>query len=159
MQDQAIDTLVKRDGVTGAGALEAESMSDNVRAILENIESKQYNSACGIFIPENSNYYIAVDTNDDNRPDTVLVYNARVQAWSEYVMPPIYDFGKYINSSQEKQYLFASASGGQMFEFEYGFDDDGASIQTELETKPFDFDDPSLLKVFDFVDITGYKQE
>jgi hypothetical protein len=45
-----------------------------------------------------------------------------------------------------------------MFEFEAGFDDNGAEIVTELETKKFDFDDPVQLKTFDFIDISGYKQ-
>ena len=46
-----------------------------------------------------------------------------------------------------------------MYQQEYGFDDDGQAIDIEVQTKDFDFDDPAQLKMFRFVDVTGYKQE
>jgi hypothetical protein len=64
-----------------------------------------------------------------------------------------------MDDNQAPQYLFASASGGQMFEFETWFDDDGVAIDFELQTKDRDFNDPAQQKIFDFVDVTGYKQE
>lgn len=57
-------------------------------------------------------------------------------------MPNIYDFGEYITTDQQYYLLFASAISGQMFRFEYGFDDNGTTIDYELETKRFDFDTP-----------------
>jgi hypothetical protein len=40
----------------------------------------------------------------------VLVYNADVNAWTEYVYPALYDFGEYVDSDGEQYYLFASAT-------------------------------------------------
>jgi hypothetical protein len=37
--------------------------------------------------------------------------------------PNIYDYGYYINEDKQRQFLFSSASGGQFYEMEYGFND------------------------------------
>lgn len=51
------------------------------------------------------------------------------------------------------------AAGGQMFEFESGYDDDGSAIEYELETKAYDFDTPGMLKTYDYIDVTGLKSK
>ena len=159
MSKRGIDELSKRSGVTGANAIKWDTMSENVRALFEMVEINQYNATCAIYAPELNNYYVAIDTNNDNRPDQVLVYNSQVWAWTTYNLPALYDFWTYVNDDEEIEYLFASASGGQMFKFESWFTDNGADIEAELETKDFDFGDPVQEKVFHFVDITGLKEE
>jgi hypothetical protein len=89
-----------------------------VRELTKLIEERQYNSCASKYIKALNNYYFSFDTNNDNVPDTHLVYNSAVSAWTQYVMPPLYDYGEYMDDNQAPQYLFASASGGQMFEFE-----------------------------------------
>lgn len=46
-----------------------------------------------------------------------------------------------------------------MYEYEYGFTDNGAAIEVEVETKRFDFDTPDQDKTFKYIDLTGRKQE
>lgn len=100
-----------------------------------------------------NNYYFAFDTNNDNRPDKVLVYNSLVSAWTEYVFPALYDFGVYTNSDEELLHLFASATGGQVYQFEYGYDDAGVPIDVHIRTKDFDFDEPAQEKEFLWVEL------
>lgn len=154
--DKGIDTLQNRTGVTGAGALESQPLWDNVRALTDKVEEFQFNSGTAWYNKALNNYYITVDTNNDNIPDTTLVYSTLTKGWSEYTYPPLYDYGFYINSAQERQYLFASASWGQMFQMEYGFDDNGVEIPYELESKRYDFGTPWLNKTFDYIDLIGY---
>ena len=157
--ERGIDTLTKRSGVGWVSGIESKPLSDNVRALLENITEAQYNSCVWWYVKKLNNFYFSFDTNNDNIPDTTLVYSSSVWSWTQYTIPNLYDYGEYVNSDNELQMLFASALGGQMYQFEYWFDDDGEPIEVELQTKPFDFDDPAQLKVFSFVDVTGYKQE
>lgn len=157
--ERGVDTLQRRSGVDWVAAIESEPLSERVRELIKMIEEKQYNSGCAWYIKKLNNYYFSFDTDNDNRPDTTLVYNSTVGAWTQYTYPALYDYGYYINSSWEFQYLFASASGGQMYQMEYGFDDDWVTIDTEAQTKPRDFNDPAQEKMFEFIDVTWYKQE
>ena len=159
MSERGVDSLQKRSGVDWVSALEGKPLSDKVKKLLKDIAEKNYNAQCGWYIKNLNNYYFAYDSNDDNIPDKVLVYSSLTKWRTEYVFPPIYDFWWYKDSNSVPQYLFASASGGQMFEFEYGYTDDGAPIETEVQLKDFDFWDPAQLKVFEWVDVTWYKQK
>lgn len=154
--DKGIDTLKPRDWVSGAWAIESSPLGDAIRALTDQITEFQFNSWAAFYNKSLSNYYFAFDTNNDNIPDTVLVYSTLTSWWSQYTLPNLYDFGFYINSDQERQYLFASAITGQMYEFEYGFDDNGVAIDYELESKRFDFGTPWLNNTYDYVDLIGY---
>lgn len=73
--------------------------------------------------------------------------------------PNIYDYGYYINSDKQWQFLFSSASWWQFYEMEYWFTDNWEDIDVELTSKELDFDDPSQAKTFDFVDFIWFKQQ
>lgn len=154
-----IDTLITRDWVSGASAISSKPLSDNVRELTKKIAEDYYNSSCAYFIKKLNNYYFSFDTNWDDRPDTTLVYNSLTGAWTQYMFPNIYDYGYYINSDKQRQFLFSSASGGQMYEYEYWFTDDGIAIDVNIISKDLDFDDPAQVKTFDFIDLVGFKQE
>lgn len=157
--ERGIDTLVKRTGVGDTSAIESKPISEDVRPLLELVDEQQYNANCGYYIKKLNNYYFTFDTNNDNVPDTTLVYNSSVGSWTQYIFPPIYDYWYYINSSNEYQFLFSSASGGQLYEYEYGFDDAWVAIDAEIQTKEFDFGDPAQEKMFWYVELVWYKQE
>jgi hypothetical protein len=152
-----VDTLQARYWVAWANALASKQLSDNIRRLINDIQPAQYNAGAARYSKSLNNYYFVFDTNDDNIPDKFLVYSSLVWSWSEYNLPNIYDFGEYITSDQAYYLLFASAITGQMFRFEYGFDDNGVTIDYELETKKFDFDTPWLYKTFDYIDIVWLK--
>jgi hypothetical protein len=155
--ESGIDTLQQRTGATGSQALESKPLSNDLRSLIDKITELQYNSCAWWYIKKYNNYYFAFDTNNDNIPDTILVYNSLVGAFTQYELPNLYDFGFYINAQQQYQFLFTSASDGQVYEFEYGFDDDGEKIVYEIQTKNFDFNEPWTYKTFDYVDIIGKK--
>lgn len=155
--ERGIDWLKKAFGISWTSGIESETYSEKVRDAMELVKERQYNANAWRYIKELNNYYVATDTNDDNIPDTLYVYNSMVGAWTQYVFPPIYDFGKFWDSNYAPQYLFASASGGQMYEFETWFSDAGANIECQIRTKPLDFNDPGMVKEFRFVTVTGYK--
>ena len=157
--DRGIDSLKRRSWVDGVQAIEWEPLSENVRALTELIAEKNYNDWTALYVKEFNNYYFSFDVTGDDKPDTTLVYNSTVWARTQYTLPNLYDYWQYINDDKEVQYLFASASGWQMYQFEYGFDDDGVDIESEIQTKQRDFDDPAQLKMFQRVDVSGYKQE
>jgi len=49
----------------------------------------------------------------------MVVYSSLTGGRTQYTFPEIYDFGNYIDTDGNRQYLFASANGGQMYEYEY----------------------------------------
>ena len=159
LNERGIDTLTKRTGVWDTSGIESKPISDNVREIFQDVSERQYNANCGWYIKKINNYYVTVDTNNDNIPDTTLVYNSLVGSWTEYTFPPIYDYGYYIDSDNQYQFLFSHWSWGQLYEYEYGFDDDWIEIAVEIQSKDFDFGDPAQIKSFYFMDFVGYKQE
>lgn len=154
-----IDSLAKRAGVDGAWALESQPLSAKIRDLINLLKPKNYNASAWQYIKEVNNYHFVFDSNQDDIPDTMVVYSALTWWWTQYTFPNIYDFGQYIDSNNNIQYLFTSASGGQVYEYEYWFDDNGASIPVEIQTKSFDFGDPSQVKSFSFVDVVWWKQE
>ena len=157
--ERGIDSLAKRAWVDGAWALESQPLSSKIRDLINTLKPKNYNSSAWQYIKEVNNYHFVFDSNQDDIPDTMVVYSALTWWRTQYTFPNIYDFGQYIDSSNNIQYLFASASGGQMYEYEYWFDDDWSPIEVDIQTKKYDFGDPAQFKTFRFVDVIGRKQE
>lgn len=154
-----LDDLAKRVWVNGAGAIESQSLSSKVRDLLNTIKPISYNSSAGQYIREVNNYHFAFDSNQDDIPDTMVVYSSLTGGRSQYTFPDLYDTGWYIDSEGNRQYLFTSADGWQVFEYEYWFDDNGTPIEVEIQTKNFDFGDQAQVKTFSFVDVVWRKQE
>jgi len=159
LNERWIDNLVKRSWVDGAWAIETRSLSTKVRPLTDTIDTVSYNSNTAIYIKPLNNYYFSFDTNWDDKPDTTIVYSSNTGGRTQYNYPNLYDYWYYINSSNETQYLFASANGWQMYEMEYWFDDNGVPIDAEIQTKKFDFGAPNQYKTFSYMDITGRKQQ
>jgi hypothetical protein len=65
--------------VSGSSALESQPLDEDVRELTAKIEELQLNANCGWYIRKIKNYYISFDTNNDNIPDTTLVYNAQTK--------------------------------------------------------------------------------
>ena len=153
--DLGINLLQARSGVQGGGALGAASVSVNIQPLLDEIQPKYYNSNCGGVIEPLNNYYFSFDTTNEDTPDTTVVRSAITKGWSQYTIPPAYQYGIYIESDGEIKYLIASAVQGQMYEMEVGFDDDGSAIVYELATKNYDFGTPEEWKDFAYIEAYG----
>jgi len=159
LTERGVDTLQQRYTSAWASTIESAPLDETVRELTTQIEEKQLNANCWWYIKRLGNYYFTFDTNGDNIPDTTLVYNAMVKAWTQYTYPTAYDYGFYINSSGEYQYTLASASSDQMYEIEAWFDDDGELIAHELKTKSFDFGEPGTFKTYEYIDVIGEKNK
>lgn len=153
--DRWIDSLNKRVGVNGAWALETLPLSEKIKELLSSIQPSYYNSNCWQYIKESSNFHFMFDTNGDDIPDTMVVYSSITWWWTTYTFPEIYDFGIYIDSDWNKQYLFASANGWQMYQYDYWYDDNGTPITATARTKNYDMWE----WIFDYVEVEGWKQE
>jgi hypothetical protein len=155
-----IDILQQKRAVTGAAAVESSGYSDDLSPIFDLIKYNQLNASCGEYVKELGNYYISIDTADDNVPDRTLVYSSTVgKAWSEYTYPAIYCFGKYIDSDNVPHYVMGSAAAGIIYEIESGFDDAGYPIEYSFKTKEYTFDRPFDWKDYEHVTISGLKNE
>lgn len=157
--DNGVTNLQARYGVSGGAAMEQKALTDDLQPLITQITSKQLNAGCGFSALPLNNYYFSFDTNNDNIPDTTIVRSSLTGGWSEYNLLNMYAYGEYKDTSYVYHYLFASANGGQMYEFETGFNDNSAAIDCELQTKEWDFDEPSVWKDFQSVDIYGLASE
>lgn len=156
--DGGIDILQQKRAVTGAAAVEASAYSDDIGSVFDAVEYAQLNASCGEYLKELKNYYVAIDTGNDNVPDRVLVYSSGVgKAWSEYSYPAVYCFGIYIDMDNVKHYVMGSANAGILYEIETGWDDDGFPIEYSFTTKEYTFDRPFDWKDFEGVTINGTK--
>lgn len=158
LNEGGIDSLAKRDGVDGVGAIVSQALSSKIKDLLDQIIPFSYNSNCAQYVKKAKNYHFAIDTNWDDIPDTLLVYSSITGGRSEYNFGNIYHFGEYVDDNGNNMYLFASWSGGQMYEYEYGFTDNGNPIVAKLQTKAFDEGQPSQVKNYSYVDVQGRKQ-
>ena len=149
--DNSVETLQQKI-YTGGTSLESEPMSDDVKSVVDKVVEAQYNSTCAWYDDKRTNYTISFDTDDDNIPDTTLVHSSLVKAWTQWNLPTIYTYGKYINAAGVVDYLFSS--GGQMYKMHNGLQDNGVDIPYELETKKYDFGQTGLNKTYDYVDIS-----
>lgn len=151
-----VDSLRKR---ANTDSIEPALLWQKVQALTQTVAQKQLNTAVATYIKEDNNYIITIDTDNNNIPDTTLVYNSVVDAFTQYVYPNVYDYWEYINDDGELLHILCSGSWGQAYRIEYGFDDDGETIAAEVKTKKFDFKSPWQLKTSRYVDFIGYKQE
>ena len=121
--EQGIDRLKARNAVTGGTSINAEPLSDNIRRLTNLVATGQLNSGCSRYKDTLNNYYFSFDTNDDNIPDTTLVYSSLVGAWTQYTLPSLYDYFQYQDSDNVDYLLIGSATSGQVYEIETGFQD------------------------------------
>lgn len=158
LSDRWIETFTKRDWTSWVGAIDNRPLSDKIRVAFDSISEWNRYATVWRYIRDTNNYYCCIDTNDDNIPDTWYVYSSLTWGRTKYTLPLTYDLWDYIDNNNERQYLFASGSWGQMYRYEYWFDDDGQEIEAELITREIDFWDTGAEYTFDYVDVTGWKE-
>ena len=157
--ERGMEVLTKRDWVSGTSAIKSTGISEKVDKLISTVAPASYNSNAALYVKQSNNYYLTIDTNGDDIPDTTLVRSSLTGSRSEFTFPSIYDYAQYINSNGEVIQLFTSAVWGQVYQFDYGYDDDGTDIAYELQTWPRDFGRPGTMKTFGSIVVTGYKQQ
>ena len=160
LSDRGIETLRKRDGVSGASAIDNRPLSDKIRSAFDAVRQENRYATVWWNIRETNSYYVSIDANNDNIPDSTYVYSS-LNGWrTQYTwFPNIYDYWYYIDDEGKYRYLFASGDWGQMYEFEYGFDDDGVDIDCQILTNRISFWDAWEMYEFTYVDVMWWKQE
>lgn len=159
LTERGVDTLKPRDALSGTSALDSLSLDENVRELTTKIDELNLNANCWWYIKRANNYYFSFDSNGDDIPDTTLVYNSLVKAWTQYTYPSLYDYCMYIDSTWAHRYLLASAINDQLIEIETWFQDLGVDIENEIKSKAFDFWEPWTFKTFWYVDIIWQKSK
>lgn len=159
--NEGLNTLQPRAGVEGGQALEAKADSAKVNSLLKDIIPASYNSNAGFNLDniEYDQYFFSFDSNGDDIPDKTLIRSTFTKDYTQYTIPPAYDYGEYITDDGEVKYILATATGGQMYEMETGFSDDGLKINYELKTKDWDFDQPEVWKDIERIGVFGLKNK
>ncbi len=159
--NEGLNTLEPRDGVEGAEALSKKVDSAKVNNALKDIAPVSYNSNCGYVLDnlEYDQYFFSFDSTGDDIPNKTLVRSNFTKDYSEYSIPAAYQYGQYEMDDGEVKHVIASAASGQMYEIETGFNDAGASIDYELKTKNWDFNQPETWKDIERMDFFGLKNK
>ncbi len=153
-----VDNLAQKRAVTGAAAVESEGYSSDLESFFNSILYNNLNASSGLYIKENNNYHISIDTDGDNKPDRTLVYSSLIgKTWSQYIYPSAYTYGVYIDPTNSYHYLMCSATAGLIWEVESGWDDDGSPINFWFKTKEHNFQTPYDWKDFEAVTLSGLK--
>lgn len=74
--DTGVDTLKTRQGVSGSNALGSDSLSVDVKELIDQIKEFNYNAQVAFYSKKANNYYFSYDSNGDNVPDSTLVYSS-----------------------------------------------------------------------------------
>ena len=157
--DRWFTTLKAKSGATSTTALQDKPLSDDVRALLAQVLPKNYNFTIANYILPLTNYYGSFSTNEDDRPDTTLVYSSLTEGWSQYTYPNHYGFVNYKDSDGIIHYLLNSATSGQMIEMETGFDDLWSAIDVEACTKKYDLWDETESDSIESITLVWLKSE
>ncbi len=164
LSTRGVYSLAQRSGTSAS--YRAFANSDPIRKIINNVLNKD--TTASIYYKKTNNVYFAVDQGGGGVNDTLLVYSVLVSepgrfkyAWTLYENINANDFTSYTDEDGETHLLYADATRNQIVEMETGFADNGASINTKVRTKTFDFESPETWKTFPEVDLGGLisKQE
>lgn len=148
-------TLGQREGLLGSAR--ADALTEDIRQIINSADNLEI--ANGIYVSRLNNYYLWLDTNNDEILDTCLVFSRLTRKWTKYVGINCNQAVVYRDSSGNEKLLIADSFTGRMREIETGFGDNDAAIDVTVETKNFDFDAPETHKTFEYVDFFGFISE
>lgn len=154
LSEDSLNSLSQREGTEGTFG--ASSLSDNVQPrINTGSDLSTSNSFRGRSIMPN-HYYLNIDANKSGSPDTCLVYNIKLQAWTEYTNIAANQMIEYEDSDGNWHIVYANIFSGQLREIEKNFDDNGVEINVKIWTKENDFGEPTLYKLVNLCDISGF---
>lgn len=147
-----ISTIAQRQATVGS--LRTDPISEQLQPLIDIIKNKSISA--GIYIERFSNFYISVDTNDDDIPDTLIIFSTLTKKWSTYTGFNINEFVWYKDADGDYHLLYADATTGQIREMETGTNDFGTAIVATINSKVYHFDQPATLKTFEYVDLVGF---
>ena len=109
----------------------------------------------GWFITDENRAIWAADS-DEGRIAFVKMMDYATPVWTYYTGFNASQFTTYKDSDDKDHYLFADNAVDQVWEFNQGWADGGAPINSVLALKNDDFDAPGQLKSIEYADIYGW---
>jgi hypothetical protein len=100
-----------------------------------------------------------LDTSNSGKPDTCLVYNIKLGAWTKYTNVAANQMTEYEDASGDWHLIYANSYSGQIREIFKNYDDNGIEIPVKIWTKENDFGDPTLYKDIRECDVSGFISE
>jgi hypothetical protein len=152
LNEGGFNTLAQREATVGS--IRAQSLSDDISSIVDGIANKDLMH--GQYIDKLNNAYFFVDTTEDGKCDSCLVFSVLTKRWTEYNNYSYSDSCVYEDSNGNFYFLGGSAITGRVDSLEDGYTDNGNPILSEITTKSFDFDTPEILKTFETVELFGF---
>lgn len=119
------------------------------------IQSGQYASSSGVFFQDTA-YISAISNDDDNRNDTVFVWNDTVQAWESPIIgwnPSVFTI--YDDGDGDALY-FGDSRVAQVYEVTDDAIDNELGVTANWRSKQFNFGMPQTLKELDNFYVEGY---
>jgi len=157
LAEDALYSLSQRESTTGTFG--AQTLSDNVFPTIQSVENFSSANAFRGKRVQPEHYYLNLDTTGNGEPDTCLVLNVKLQAWTEYQNVNANQMIEYEDEDGEWHIIYANAFSGQVRELETGFDDNGIEIAVKVWTKENDFGEPTLYKEIRECDVSGFISE
>jgi hypothetical protein len=155
LAEDALYSLAQRE----ADLFGSNSLSDNVKSLIATGSDLSTANALKGKHTMTSHYYLNLDTEGSGVPDTCLVYNTRLKAWTKYTNIQANQMVEYQDSDDVWHIIYANVYSGQIREIEKDFDDNGVEINVKVWTKENDFGDPTLYKEVMECDISGFISE
>lgn len=157
LAEDAVYSLSQRQGTEGTFG--SSSLSDKILPLIQTgSDLTTSNAFRGKRVMPN-HYYLNIDTSNSGFPTSCLVYNIRLQAWTEYTNISANQMIEHEDADGNYHLIYANVYSGQIREIEIGFDDNGVEIQVKIWTKEMDFGDPTLFKEVNECDISGFASE
>lgn len=157
LAEDAVYSLEQRQG--SSGTFGSTSLSDKILPIIQTgSDLRTSNAFRGKRVMPN-HYYLNIDDSKSGFPTTCLVYNIRLQAWTRYTNIAANQMIEHEDSDGNFHIIMGNVFSGQIKEIEKDFDDNGIGIPVKIHTGEMDFDDPTLFKVINECDISGFTSE
>lgn len=157
LAEDAVYSLSQRQATEGTFG--STSLSDKILPIIQTgSDLSTSNAFRGKRVMPN-HYYLNIDDSNSGFPTTCLVYNIRLQAWTRYTNIAANQMIEHEDSDGNFHIIIANVFSGQIKEIEKDFDDNGIGIPVRIHTGEMDFDDPTLFKVINECDISGFVSE
>lgn len=154
LAEDASYSLTQRQGTVGTFG--SSSLSDKIQPrINTGSDLTTANALRGKHVMPN-HYYLNLDTTKSGAPNTLMVLNVKLQAWTEYTNVAANHMIEYEDADGVWHIIYANVFSGQVREIEKNFDDNGAEINVKVWTKENDFGDPTLYKEVRECDISGF---
>lgn len=154
--ERGIEVLKYRDGVGSVDGLMSAPISSKLPYLLQYLTNEMRGNSAGWLNKRTNKYMMVWSNNGLDELDKIVCYDVRTGAFSEYDWEiSVYDFGIYITAEGYEKQIF-TADNGQCYEYDYGWTDNGAEIESLVETGWIDFNNSTESLEVEYVEWSGW---